>query len=123
MTSQNVVFNPKVVERIANFSFSGNTICIDGTTGATGATAFPVFSTDQGNTDVYLVNPSTDTIAFVEWGTAGVQAAIPTAGNPANGKPILPGNSVTFTKNNATHISVITASGTVTIYAMQGNGS
>lgn len=60
---------------------------------------------------------------FVAFGDSSVAAAVPADGNAANGMPIAPGRETGIRFPTAvTHMSVITATGTATVYLTAGDG-
>ena len=60
---------------------------------------------------------------FVAFGGASVDAAVPADNGMANGMPIAPGRETGVTvPGGATHVSVITATGTATVYLTAGAG-
>lgn len=61
---------------------------------------------------------------FFAFGNGSTTVVIPSAGSPANGKVILPGAEMLVASGSgATHISMITASGTGEIYLAAGLGA
>lgn len=60
---------------------------------------------------------------FIAFGGASVDAAVPADNASANGMPVAPGRESGVTvPGGATHMSVITATGTATVYLTAGAG-
>jgi len=111
------------IQRVGNFCPVGNSIAIDADTVEGGtAVQFPALDSDSTATDVLVYN-SGSVDAFVAFGTSTLAVVAPTDGTPANGVCIPSKNSFVLDKGNNTWVSVITATGTATVYLTQGTGS
>jgi len=63
-----------------------------------------------------------DPMCFVEFGTSGVTAVVPSGGT-VGATPVNGGDAQMFSVPlNATHVAAITASGTATLYITPGEG-
>ena len=76
-------------------------------------------TSDAGSTSVRLVNDGSN-VVFVAFGSA---AAIPLAGAPASGFPMIPNTAETFSVPGGTEISVIAAATGNNLYITSGNGT
>jgi len=99
-----------------------NTIVLAATTSpATIALADPRTGADERV--VRLVNAGSSTV-FVAFGDLTATAAVPTAGAPASGFPVLAGQGPEPFRipATATHVSAVCASGAATLYVTVGRG-
>lgn len=74
--------------------------------------------------NLIIYNSDTTNPAFVNSGSSTVSVTFPTAGAGQYGAIIQPGQTFTYMKNNAkdTHLAVICAAGTPTLYIQSANG-
>lgn len=77
----------------------------------TAAVAVQLSSTPAGCFTYQFVNDSANKVYFAWANAAGVLAAIPTAGNPANGICVLPNEIVIYNLGPSAFISVICEAG------------
>jgi hypothetical protein len=99
----------EAVQAFAPISAGTSTISITTSSAATQVNPAP------GSLRMRLYNAGPSTI-FVEFGNAGVTAAV------ATGLPIPAGQTESFSFGRATHLAAITAAGTATLYATPGEG-
>jgi hypothetical protein len=82
---------------------------------------------DLGTTNarnLIIYNSDTTNPAFVNSGSSAVTVTYPTTGAGQNGAIIAPGQTFTYMKNNAsdTHLGIICAAGTPTLFIQSANG-
>lgn len=88
-------------------------------TTSTATAALPV--TDPSRT-LRIKNTDATNVAFINFGDANVTAVIPTGTTPG-GMPIGPGETIGITRSSTwTHMAIIAAAGTPTVYATPGDG-
>ena len=109
--------------RVQNFKPSGNTVGLNAAT-SSGTKALRTGTAQQQNSDVLVTNSGSN-IAYITWGDtqAGTIAVAPTAAAPANGVPILAGQTMTLYIGFATWIDAVTLTGTSLVYFTPGLGS
>jgi len=74
--------------------------------------------------NLIIYNSDTTNPAFVNSGNSAVTVTYPTTGTGQVGSIIQPGQTFTYSKNNAkdTHLAVICAAGTPTLFIQSANG-
>lgn len=88
-------------------------------TTSTATAALPATSTDG---TLRLKNTDAVNIAFVNFGDSTVTATIPVTTTPGS-MPIGPGETIGITRSSAwTHMAIIAAAGTPTVYVTPGRG-
>jgi len=112
------------IQRVGNFTPVGNCILLPcTTTSGSSQVALPTLPTGSTASDILIWN-SGSVGAFVVFAKEdGVDAAIPTAGNPANGMPLAPGVEMVIDKGQAQYVAGITSTSTADVYMIQGIGS
>jgi hypothetical protein len=108
--------------RTQNFTPYGNTVALNA-----GVASSPTVLRSGGNynlnTDMMVTNSGTNTV-FITWGNVTTIAAVaPTAGNPANGIPVLAGETMVLGIGFATEIDAVTLANTSLVYFTPGQGS
>jgi|SRR6185312_8761705 len=99
------------------FAPSGaNSYCISAVSTGTGTDTQIVYSKQ------YLFNNRGTADVFFAFGTASVPVVIPTSGTPANGICLPPGTQTFTLPLGTTHVGIISASGTQTVYLTPGEG-
>lgn len=89
---------------------------------STTSTSTAALPTVQTNASLRLKNTDGTNIAFINFGDASVTAVIPTGTTPG-AFPIGPGETIGVTRSAAwTHMAIIAAAGTPTVYVTPGDG-
>lgn len=110
--------------RIQNFVPQGNTVALNAAT-TSGTKALRGASTKQMDFSDILITNSGSNTAYVVWGdsAAAAVAVAPTAATPANGIPVLAGQTVVYYMGFATFIDAVTLTGNSLVYFTPGLGS
>ena len=102
-------------------STNANTIALNAATSSS-PTALRTGNLGQ-NTDVLVTNSGSNTV-FITWGNSSSIAAVaPTAGTPANGVPVLAGETMVLGMGFATYVDAVTLTSTSLVYFTPGQGS
>lgn len=74
--------------------------------------------------NIIIYNSDATNPAFVNSGSSSITVTFPTTGTGQNGAIIQPGQTFTYMKNNAadTHLGIICAAGTPTLYIQSADG-
>lgn len=89
---------------------------------STTSTATAALPTVETSRTLRIKNADTTNVAFINFGAASVTATIPTGTTPGS-MPIGPGETIGITRSASwTHMAVIAAAGTPTVYVTPGDG-
>ncbi len=108
--------------RTQNFTAIGNTTALNAAT-TSNPTALRTGTSFGLNTDLLISNSGTGTV-FITWGNnSAIVAVAPISGTPANGIPILAGETMVLGVGFATYVDAVTLTGNSLVYFTPGQGS